>query len=232
MYLIGITGGIATGKSLVSSSLVERGYTVIDGDVIARQVVEPGQPALDAIRKTFGPQVVQNGILNREELGSIIFNDPEKRKQLNRITHPEIYKVMKKKILAALWRREKYVFLDLPLLYESGAMVKYLSKVIVVACDEPVQLERLMQRNSLSLEEAKSRISSQWSLEEKCQRANFVIRNNGTKEETLEQLSRVLNELKESTKPSFRYFLLDSLLFLVTVAITWSVCSILEYFLQ
>lgn len=232
MYLIGVTGGIATGKSLISSSLIERGYTLIDGDIVARQVVEPGQLALEKLVKIFGSDILKDGHLDRERLGNIIFNSPEKRQQVNRIIHPEIYKVMKRKIFASLWRREKYVFLDLPLLYESGAMVKFLSKVIVVSCNQELQLKRLMERNSMSEKDAKARISSQMPLEEKCRRADFVINNNGNREETLKQLDQVLNELKENTYPSLRYFLLDLLLFCTSFATIWLFCSFLEYFLK
>lgn len=229
MYLIGLTGGIATGKSLISSNLIKKGYTLIDGDVIARQVVEPGQPAFIEIEKTFGSSVIKDGQLDRAAMAEVIFNDPEKRLTLNRIIHPQIYKVMRRKVLAALWRREKYVFLDLPLLYESGAMVKYLSKVIVVTCPKEEQLKRLMERNSFSEEEAKSRVASQWPLEEKCRRADFVIDNSGSIEDTLKQLDQVLLELKDTTYPSLRYLMFDTLLLLVTVAATWSICSLLEY---
>lgn len=227
MYLIGLTGGISTGKSLVSANLISRGYTLIDGDVIARQVVEPGQPALKSIEKTFGPTVIKDGALDRISLGNIIFNDAEKRKQLNQITHPEIYKVMRRKILGALWRREKYVFLDLPLLYESGAMVKYLSKVIVVSCDKERQLKRLIERNSLREEEAQSRIASQMPLEEKCARADFVIDNDGSREETLKNLDRVIEELKKTTHPALRYLLMDSMVLITTVALSLLITSFL-----
>jgi dephospho-CoA kinase len=214
MHLIGITGGIATGKSTVTNIVRGHGYTVIDGDVIAREVVQPEKPALKEIRDAFGAGVIlPDKTLDREALGSLVFSDAEKRKMLNRIVHPAIYREIAFRCLSCFFRRENLVFLDLPLLYESGAMVSFLARVMVVSCDLETQLKRLRQRNpELSEEQAKNRISSQMSLEEKMNRADFVINNSGTVEASTDQVEIVLQTLKKDLTPSWKYRFLDVLL--------------------
>lgn len=217
MYLIGLTGGIATGKSTVSKAIQSLGIEVVDGDKIAREVVEPGTRASRKIRDAFGPQVFNaNGQINREELGNIIFNDPNQRKVLNSITHPEIYKSIAWRCLLSLWRRDRFVVLDLPLLFETGVVTRILDYIVVVKCTPDQQLDRLMARNDYSEDEALSRISSQMDLEEKCRRASFVIDNSGTPEETEVQVKLLVDRLNKQTKDSKRYIIFDTVIFLLS----------------
>ena len=191
---IGITGGIATGKSTVSEMVRELGFTVIDADVIARQVVEPGEEAYKQIIEKFGEDVLLvNGEIDRKKLGEIIFNHPEKRLLLNSIVHPFVRKKMLEEKERAIQNNEKALFLDIPLLFESK-LFSYVDKIIVVYVDEELQLQRLMKRNQLTKEEALSRIRSQISIEEKRQKADKVIDNRGTLEETKNQLITILKE--------------------------------------
>lgn len=219
MLLIGLTGGIATGKSTVSNAIKSLGIDVIDGDQIAREVVEPGTRGHKAILAHFGSEVFDaDGKLNREKLGKIIFCDASRRKVLNAITHPEIYKCIAWKCFLSLLNRRRFVLLDLPLLYESGTMVRFLDAVIVSKCSPGQQLDRLMARNGFSEEEALTRITSQIDLEEKCHRANYVIDNSGTFDETELQVKLLVDRIKTLT--SKRYLVLDTFVFLLTVGLS------------
>lgn len=194
--VIGITGSIATGKSTVSNMIKELGFTVVDADIAARVVVEPGQEAYKKIVETFGEEILQpTGEIDRKKLGNIVFNNEEKRLQLNSIVHPAVRKWMNDQKEEAFQRGEQVVFLDIPLLYESK-LTHMTDKVIVVYVDEKTQLERLMKRNELSEEEAKARINSQMSIEEKRKLADAVIDNRGSLEETKQQLISILTEWK------------------------------------
>jgi len=199
MFLVGLTGGIATGKSTVSSAFREYGVAVLDADVIARKVVEPGRPAWKKIKKEFGDEVfLPNGTLNRQRLGEIIFANQEKRRILNKITHPQVYKEMFLQCLALFLKGHRYAVLDLPLLYESGYMVPFVNKIVVVKCRPEQQLQRLMDRNLFTAQEALSRINAQMSLEEKCRRADFVIDNSRSVEDTETQVRRTVEDLSQS----------------------------------
>jgi dephospho-CoA kinase len=181
--VLGLTGGIATGKSTVSQVFKEAGFPIIDGDLIAREIVEPGQPALKEIAAAFGSQMIDDkGSLNRKKLGKIIFNDSTKRVQLNKIMSP----YLRKAILAELEQKKQQaplVVLDIPLLYEGG-YEQFVDQVAVVYVPEKIQLQRLMQRDQLTTKEAQQRINSQWPIEQKKQLAEIVFDNQGTKEET------------------------------------------------
>mgnify|MGYP001383808259 CR=1 FL=1 len=194
MNTIGITGGISSGKSTVSHTLRDWGFTVIDADVQARVVVEPNQEAYQEIVQSFGSEILlPDGHINRSKLGEIIFNDKEKRDLLNSIVHPAVRKNMLAEKEKAFARGEKTVFMDIPLLYESK-LTHYVDKVIVVYVDSSVQLKRLMERNQLTEEEALPRINAQLPLADKKKWADAVIDNNGTIEETKEQLKKVLEK--------------------------------------
>jgi dephospho-CoA kinase len=181
--VLGLTGGIATGKSTVSQVFKEAGFPIVDGDLIAREIVEPGQPALKEIVAAFGSQMIDaKGSLNRKKLGKIIFNDSTKRVQLNKIMSP----YLRKAILAELEQKKQQaplVVLDIPLLYEGG-YEQFVDQVAVVYVPEKIQLQRLMQRDQLTAKEAQQRINSQWPIEQKKQLAEIVFDNQGTKEET------------------------------------------------
>lgn len=200
MYLVGLTGGIATGKSTVANILQkELNVPVLDADLIAREIVEPGRPAWKQIKETFGDEVFNDdGTLNREQLGNIIFADVDKRKLLNKITHPKIYQEMFWRCLKLMFSGHHYVVLDLPLLFESNYMTKFLSKIIVVSCLPEQQLTWLMNRNGLSSEDAQVRIAAQMPLPEKRRRAQFVIENTESAGETREQVIKIVHELNSS----------------------------------
>ncbi|WP_163101264.1 dephospho-CoA kinase [Peribacillus alkalitolerans] len=192
--VIGLTGGIASGKSTVSDMIRKLGFVVVDADIAAKTVVQPGQPALSLIVETFGEDILnESGELDRPKLGSIVFQDEEKRLQLNSIVHPAVRKFMKDEQESAFLKGEKVVFLDIPLLFESN-LTFMVEKILLVYVDKNMQLARLMKRNGFSEKEALDRISSQWPLKEKIEHSDAVINNNGTIEETKGQLLSILRQ--------------------------------------
>ncbi|MFF3023605.1 dephospho-CoA kinase [Gottfriedia sp. NPDC057948] len=193
--IFGLTGSIASGKSTVSNYLKELNVPIVDADVIAKEVVEIGQPAYKKIVEAFGSEVLLNsGEINRPILGSIIFNNKEKRLQLNEIVHPEVRREMKEQADRYIKEGEPLVILDIPLLYE-GNSIELVEKVIVVTVSEENQLKRLMNRNGLSKEDALLRIASQIPVKEKAARADYVIDNNGDFEDTKRQVKDLLNKI-------------------------------------
>ncbi|KAJ3293465.1 hypothetical protein HK104_004436 [Borealophlyctis nickersoniae] len=195
MKLIGLTGGIATGKSTVSSYLASQGIPVVDADLVARDVVRPGQPAHRAIVKAFGPTVLTpTGEIDRPKLGELVFADSAKRKQLNAATHPFIRAEMFMAVLRAFLRGEKACVLDAPLLFEAG-LHKWVHSVIVVYCPDEVQKERLIRRDGLTDQQAQSRIDSQMPMERKRSLAHIVIDNSGTLEATRAAVDGALKKL-------------------------------------
>lgn len=192
--IIGLTGSIASGKSTVSNMLKVLGYPIIDADIVARIVVEKGTETLEMITEVFGQQVIaEDGSLNREKLGGIIFSDPSKRKTLNDIIHPAIRAEMLRQKEQLLKEGYPTIIMDIPLLFESK-LQSYVEKILVVTVTEEMQLERLMARNNFTLEEAKARIQSQLPLSIKEKEADAVIYNNGTLESTEQQLKKILSE--------------------------------------
>lgn len=192
--IIGLTGGIASGKSTVSAFLQDKGYTIIDADLAARMVVEVGQPAYLAIVEAFGKGILQeNGQIDRAGLGAIIFNDQTKRNLLNGIVHPAVRSMMLSHKDEAIENGKQTIIMDIPLLFESD-LTWMVDRTIVVTVEEDVQLSRLMKRNELTEEEAASRISSQLPLREKAENADAVIDNNGSVEDTLKQVEELLAE--------------------------------------
>jgi dephospho-CoA kinase len=192
---IGLTGGIATGKSTAARLLTERGAILIDLDGIAREVVEPGQPSLARIAERFGQAVLnEDGSLNRKKLGSIIFADPAERKALEQILHPAIRTVMRERM--AFHERQtpdRLVVVDVPLLYESQ-LESYFEQIMVVYVPRDEQLKRLMQRDKLSEEEAERRLAAQMDIEEKKSRADIVIDNSGSLAHMEQQIERYWRE--------------------------------------
>ncbi|MGP4071318.1 dephospho-CoA kinase [Piscibacillus sp. B03] len=192
--IIGLTGSIATGKSTVSKMFKEWEIPVVDADQIARNVVEPGEPAYNKIVKHFGEKVLyDNGTLNRKKLGEIVFGDEEERKTLNGFIHPEIRKEMIRQREEYVAAGESAVVLDIPLLFENK-LFDYVDKVLVVYVDPDTQLERLMERDETGQEEALSRIQSQISITEKKDRADAIIDNTGSVEKSKEQLKEILQK--------------------------------------
>ena len=158
-HIIGITGGIASGKSSVSTFIRELGFPIIDADVAAREVVEPGEEAYQEIVKAFGESILlPEGGIDRAKLGALIFHDEEKRLRLNSIVHPAVRKRMREQWENAFQKGAETVFLDIPLLFESK-LTFMVEKTLLVYVDEEVQLTRLMARNNLSESDALARIS-------------------------------------------------------------------------
>ncbi len=196
MITVGLTGGIATGKSTVARILREAGAHVIDADRIAREVVGRGRPAWRDIVEHFGKEVLRpNGEIDRARLGDIIFNDPEQQAALNRIVHPRVFAdIEAQRARIAETAPHAVVVLDIPLLFEAGNH-RDLAEVIVVYAPEPVQLARLMQRDGLSRRDALARIHSQMPIEEKKKRATRVIDNSGDLADTRRQALAVYRDL-------------------------------------
>ncbi|EJV84746.1 MULTISPECIES: dephospho-CoA kinase [Bacillus] len=192
--VIGLTGGIASGKSTVSEMFRELSIPVIDADVIAREVVEQGKPAYNKIVEVFGAEVLQqDGELDRPRLGSIVFYNEEKRLQLNKIVHPAVREEMNRQKEMYIKEGVQAVVLDIPLLFESK-LTSLVDRILVVAVKPHTQLERLMKRNNFSEEEATARIQSQMPLEEKVKNADEVINNDGTIMGTKTQLQVILKK--------------------------------------
>lgn len=184
MHTIGLTGGIATGKSSVSKILKELGAIVIDADAIARFVVEPMQPAWRQVVSHFGNQVLlSDNRINRRMLADIVFSDAAERRNLENITHPAIWEEVKRQTDAAKAAGEQIIVLDVPLLFETHWQDK-VDSIWVVVVDRHTQTERLMQRDSLDRKQAELRIAAQYSLEEKKKLADVVIDNSGDLEST------------------------------------------------
>jgi dephospho-CoA kinase len=190
--LVGLTGGIASGKSAVSRQLVELGCRLVDADLLAREVVEPGTPALRTIVDAFGPDVVgPDGRLDRKRLGAVVFADPARRKTLEAITHPAI--TARRQAILDAWAAEGFdgiVVLDVPLLVEVGAVAS-VDRVVLVDAEPAVQLERLMRRDGFDRAEAGRRVASQMPLAEKVRHAHYVVDNSGSPEETEAQVRAV-----------------------------------------
>ncbi|OLN22660.1 dephospho-CoA kinase [Domibacillus antri] len=194
--IIGLTGGIASGKSTVSNMLKEKGYTIIDADIAARVVVEPGQPALQKIMNVFGPDILTaEGTLDRAKLGAIVFHDEEKRKQLNEIVHPAVRKWMMDQKEEAIAAGKKTILFDSPLLFESN-LTWMVDKTLLIYVDPKTQLHRLMARNGFTEQEAKARIQSQWPIDEKKELADDVIDNSSTLAETERQVNEWITRLR------------------------------------
>ncbi|RPD66520.1 CoaE-domain-containing protein [Lentinus tigrinus ALCF2SS1-7] len=204
MLVIGLTGGIATGKSTVSSLLRAHNLPIVDADILARKVVEPGTPALAQIVRAFGQDVLlSDGSLDRAKLGRIVFADEAKRKQLNAIVHPAVRRAMFWSILRCWWRGEKVCILDVPLLIEGG-LWKWVAKVVVVYCSSDIQLRRLMKRDKSSREDASARLNAQIPITEKVQYADVVIDNSGTPQELQRQVDQFVLRLMDEAGWSWR----------------------------
>ncbi|SDZ32297.1 dephospho-CoA kinase [Proteiniborus ethanoligenes] len=197
--IIGLTGGIGTGKSTVSKIIQEKGFPVIDADLIAREVVNIGEPAYIETVKSFGETILRDdGSIDRKKLGSIVFNDTNLRHRLNSILHPQINKKMKEETFkySLLYR---VVFLDIPLLIEelenlnsSGLLF---DEIWLVYADETTQLKRIIERDKTDLADAIRRINAQKSIEEKLKYADVVIYNTGSIKELIDNVNKALEEV-------------------------------------
>lgn len=198
MYCIGLTGGIATGKSTVVNMLRSYGAAIVDCDVLARDVVQPGTEALKRVAAQFGPQsLLADGTMDRAYIGRIVFNDKNRKKELEDILFPCIHQRIDEEIASLQQANPKaVVVLDMPLLYEVQ-YAPYVDAVWLVYVDGATQLTRLMARNHYTEAEAKARIKAQWPIDKKKDLAQVVIDNRGTLEETKGQVQQAWQQLME-----------------------------------
>lgn len=194
---IGLTGGIATGKSTVSSMLAMKGALLVDADVIAREVMLPGHPVLGKVTEHFGQAILlEDGTLDRKKLGELIFNNPEERVVLNGITHPAIRQEIRERTEAfELQYPNRLVVVDIPLLLEAREQYPYLDEIVVVYVPRELQLKRLIERDDLAREAAEARLSSQMDIEQKKALADILIDNSGTLAETQQQVDKLWHRL-------------------------------------
>jgi dephospho-CoA kinase len=202
MQLIGLTGGIASGKSVVAARLAERGAVVIDADQLAREVVQPGTPALAQIADRFGPGVIDaNGGLDRAALGAIIFASPEARAALNAITHPAVGARSHQLFAAAAAADpDAIVVYDVPLLVDAGRADEF-DTIVVVDASTETRIERMIEHRGMTRDEALNRINSQASDADRLAIADVVIETNGTIEHTLEQADTLWTRLSQHRHP-------------------------------
>jgi dephospho-CoA kinase len=200
MKTIGITGGIASGKSMVTDYLVEQGANLIDADYVSRQLVAPGQAALHEISRLFGEEYLdQEGNLRRKALAHLIFSDAQQRQKLDQLMHPLIHEAIQAQLVEYQQAGQQLVILVAPLLYEAG-LSQLVDEVWLIAVHPDTQLRRLMNRDELTLTEANKRLAAQSSLAEKLDKADVIINNNGDIKTTLAQIKalwRVANEEKK-----------------------------------
>ncbi len=191
-HLIGLTGGIASGKTLVASFFRKKKIPVIDADLVARDVVKPGKKAYCQILEVFGPTILKKDkTLNRQRLGEVIFGNEGKRKILEAITHPEIRKEILAQIAKLKQQKKRTIVIDAALLFESG-LDRMMEKNILVTINPSVQLKRLVVRDRISETEAWTRILSQIPAAEKQKLADYIIDNSGTRSATTRQVARIL----------------------------------------
>lgn len=196
--IIGLTGGIASGKSTVSSILKEKGYKVIDADIIAREIVEVDKPAYKEIVSFFGSSIIgRDKTINRQKLGEIVFAKENLLQRLNDITHPYIFKSIKKQIQE--YCDTNIIFLDIPLLFEEFDNLEkydiYFHEIWLVYVDEKTQLERLMKRNKFTMDQARKRIQTQMPIKDKINRSTRIIDNTKDKVELEKNIEMLLKEL-------------------------------------
>lgn len=198
-----LTGSIGTGKSTAASMLENLGAHIIDTDLIAREVVEPGQPALEEIRDTFGEKVIhEDGTLNREVLRDEIIRNPDSRNTLNLITHPRINAIVMDRIKYFNSLNDGMpVIIDVPLLFESG-WDRFFPRVILVYVPVEIQLERLMSRDTLDMKTAELTVGAQISIDEKKAKASYIIDNSRSTDETRRQVEDVFKMLRQECSTS------------------------------
>ena len=196
MKIVGLTGGISSGKSTVSSYFKQLEIPVIDADEVARKVVEPNSQGAIEIKKAFGSDVFEeDGSLNRQKLGALIFSNAENRQKLDDLLQPLIKIMILDEIEEYRQKGETMIVLDLPLLFEKQ-YEELCEEIIVVYIPKELQLERLMKRNQYTKQEALSRIDSQLSIEEKRKRATVLLDNQGTIQQLYQQVEQWLVETK------------------------------------
>jgi dephospho-CoA kinase len=197
MLLVGLTGGLASGKSFVGHALAGLGCHLIEADQLGHQVLLPGGEAYDAVVNLFGDQILdQEGLIDRRKLAKLVFDQPGQLEKLNRLVHPAV-RAREDQIIAGIQRTDPHaiVVVAAAILVETGSYRRY-DKLIVVTCTAEQQLERALKRGPNSREEILARLSRQLPLEEKVRVADYVIDTSGSKENTLEQVRAVYSSLR------------------------------------
>ncbi|RVU70567.1 MULTISPECIES: dephospho-CoA kinase [Lactobacillus] len=194
--VLGLTGGIATGKSTADKFFQKKQIPIIDCDLLAHQLMEPGEVLWQEIKDVFGPAYLKaDHSIDRKKLGQLVFNNPQELARLNQLTHKWIYRKIQERIAAAKKAQVPLIVVDAPTLYESGGQ-EYCDQVLVIALPAELQLKRLMARNNLSQDQALARINSQMPLTKKIAQANYVVFNTGTIEELKSKLEEVLLKIE------------------------------------
>jgi len=212
MKIIGLTGGIGSGKTTVSDYLTSRGYHVLDADQIAREIVLPGSEMLIRLTAVFGEEILQeDGSLDRKKLGDMVFSDTEKKKILDSLMHTEILELIRERIHQFREKaesaaesavdpeystRSKVIFIDAPLLFETG-LDKSVSEIWVIDVDDETRIRRIMERDGLKREEILNRIRSQMTRDEKNSRADVILDNTGDQEALYRQIERLLKKIHD-----------------------------------
>jgi dephospho-CoA kinase len=195
--VIGLTGGIASGKSAVAGMLRDLGAPVIDADLLAREVVAPGSDGLAAIRDQFGPDLLdETGALDRQKMGDLVFRDPEARRKLNAITHPRIAAASQREIARAAADGHRHVVYEAALIVENG-LQSWMHALIVVSVPESVQRARLMARDQIDEQAARARIAAQLPLADKVAVADYVVDNSGTLDATRARVAEIWRTITE-----------------------------------
>ncbi|SDC30460.1 MULTISPECIES: dephospho-CoA kinase [unclassified Candidatus Frackibacter] len=201
--LIGLTGGIASGKSTVSNILKSLGVSVIDADLIAKEIVEPGKAAWQKIVDYFGKEILlPNQNLNRQKLGDIIFNNQAAREKLNQITHPYVISEIEARVKKLREEGEEVIVVDVPLLIESN-MVDIFDEIWVVYVSRKTQIQRLMERDQIDYEDAIAKIEAQLSLDKKKEYADRLIINEGSKDELKDKVLSIWRDIDDKEETSF-----------------------------
>ena len=199
--ILGVTGGIASGKSAVTNIFRSLGAAVVSADELAREAVRPGSDTLRRLVERFGRQILlPDGTLDRKALAARIFADPRQREELNRITHPAVAALSVERLGQLAASGERLIVYEAPLLFEAGAEHR-VDAVLVVRVDPRLQLKRLMDRDGICEKEARDRVASQMPQEEKVARADYVIDNSGSPEETEAQVRNLFRRLTHSLSP-------------------------------
>lgn len=194
-YFLGLTGGIASGKSTADEFFKKKKIPIIDSDLIAHRIMEIGQNGYKAVVDYFGTDILNDDqTINRRKLGGIVFNDKAKLKKLNELTHPLVHQEIKQQMAQYRANQEKLVVIDVPLLFESG-FESLCNGVLVISITPELQIERLMKRNDFTKKEAIARINNQMPLSEKEKRATYVVANTGTIDDLEKKLSDLLQEI-------------------------------------
>lgn len=196
MKVIGLTGGIGSGKTTVTDYLISRGFHVLDADKIAREIVLPGSEMLIQLTAVFGREILmEDGSLNRKKLAAIVFSDADKKKTMDALMHTRILELIHERILR--FREEgknKVIFIDAPLLFETG-LDKSVSEIWVIDVDDETRINRIMERDGLNREDIEKRISSQMTREEKNRRADVILDNTGHQEALYGQIEELLKKI-------------------------------------